>query len=100
METTNHCTRCRFATNDDDVMETHIMIHKARIIKFEPLKTHIAGALSQSRSQEDTANWEQALTLVQALIDPCPSCGLLDCQCEGTVAIMDSMNNQNGMTCA
>jgi hypothetical protein len=66
-------------------MEAHLLIHKARILKFEPLKTHISQALAESRTQEDTANWEQALTLVQALIDPCPECNLMVCGCNGTL---------------
>jgi hypothetical protein len=72
-------------------MEAHLLIHKARILKFEPLKTHISKALGESRTQEDTKNWEEALTLVQALIDPCPECNLMVCRCKGTLDAFDLM---------
>lgn len=95
MEFVNACTRCRFATESDDEMEAHLLIHKARILKFEPLKTHIAQALSESRSQEDTRNWEQALTLVNKLIDACAECGLLECKCEATQKVMAALGGDN-----
>lgn len=88
----NACTRCRFATESDDEMEAHLLIHKARILKFEPLKTHIAQALSESRSQEDTTNWEKALTLVENLINACSDCGMLDCKCEVALKAIASLN--------
>lgn len=91
MECTNVCTKCRFATSNDDAMEQHLLIHKARALKFEPLKTLIVQALTESRSQEDTANWEKALTLVNAMIDPCPDCGLLWCKCVKTIEELDEM---------
>lgn len=96
MEFVNVCTRCRYATDDDDAMEAHHLIHKARIIKFEPLKTHIAQALTESRSQEDTANWEQALTLVNKLIDACSDCGMLECKCEAAQKAIASLNGKGG----
>lgn len=93
MSFTNVCTKCRFATDDDGAMEAHLLIHKARVIMFEPLKTHICQALAESRTQEDTKNWEQALTMVNALIDPCPECQMLFCECEGTLKELASLTN-------
>lgn len=92
MECTNVCTKCRFATSNDDAMEQHLLIHKARALKFEPLKTHICQALADSRTQEDTKNWEKALTLVNAMIDPCPECGLLWCRCKKTITEFDELD--------
>lgn len=76
----NTCARCGYKTQVELFADAHKMVHEARIVRFEPLTTHIALSLSESRSQEDSNNWNKALDMVKELINQCPDCGQLPCQ--------------------
>ena len=78
------CARCGYKTQVELFLDAHKMVHEARIVRFEKLKTHIASALADSRTQIDTDNWNKALDVVNEIINACPDCGELPCKCQGS----------------
>jgi hypothetical protein len=64
-----HCVRCGFDTDSETIMQAHQLVHQARILRFEPLKTHMTMALTESRTQDESMNWEKALVMLEDFIN-------------------------------
>lgn len=81
MENNNTCARCGYKSENRIFYDAHKLAHEARIIRFEKLKTHFSVSMTESRSQTDSTNWQIAMNLIDDVINECPGCMKLKCEC-------------------